>query len=67
MGSTGFTFEGIKNGNCIYYYGAEIENPSGIWGMQYKCKVPASTGRKTFKVGNIGIEMEELNQYCTKL
>ena len=67
MGSTHFVFEGIKQNNCVFYYGTEIENPSWDGTLPFKCTVPIGLDKKTYSVGNFGISMKELDAYCVKL
>ena len=63
LGSTYFAFEGIKNDRCVYYYGTEIEMSKIFW---YKCSVLTNLGQKSFNVSSFGIEMQELDQYCSE-
>jgi len=67
LGSTHFAFEGIKNADCIFYYGGEIENPNWDGFLSHKCSVPTSLNEQTYSVTNYGIEMETLKPYCTAL
>ncbi len=67
LGSTHFAFEGIKQGNCVFYYGTEIEDPGWDRTLAYKCTVPTLLGKRAYSVGYMGISMKELDVYCRKL
>jgi hypothetical protein len=67
FGSMHFAFEGIKENNCVFYYGGEVEDPNWDRSLPYKCNVPVALGKKTYTVSTMGVLMEELNNYCTKL
>ena len=64
FGSTHFAFEGIKNNECVYYYGTEIENPMWDRSLTAKCAVPVSMGQKSYIVSAYNIQMEELREFC---
>ena len=66
MGSTHFAFEGIKENNCVFYYGTEIENPAWDRTLPFQCSVPTHLDNKTYSVNDFGIGMKELDSYCIK-
>ncbi|MDO8507225.1 MAG: hypothetical protein Q7S53_01505 [bacterium] len=66
FGSTHFSFEGINNDKCVFYYGTEIENPNWDGSLTEKCEVPVSLKEGKYLVNNYGIKMEGLSEYCSK-
>ncbi|OJI07106.1 MAG: hypothetical protein COX02_00615 [Candidatus Vogelbacteria bacterium CG22_combo_CG10-13_8_21_14_all_37_9] len=67
LGHTVFKFSGIANGKCNFQYGTEIENPMWNGAMSDSCSVPISIGAKTYEVGNMGVAMNDLQSYCSKI
>lgn len=65
MGSAHFTFMGISNNTCVFYYGGEVENPNWDRVLTHKCQVPVSLGKRTYAVAALGIETEDFSTYCT--
>lgn len=67
LGHTVFKFSGITNGKCNFQYGTEIENLAWDGVMTDSCSVPISLGEKTYQVGNMGVVINELQSYCSKI
>jgi len=67
LGSTVFIFNGIRNGNCYFEYGTEIENPSWNGGMSHACVVPVAFGEKSYNAVSGGIVMDALRSHCSEL
>jgi len=67
LGHTLFKFGGIKNGTCTFQYGTEIEDPRWDGSMSHACVVPVSLEAKTYEVDNMGVAMDSLKTYCSKL
>ncbi len=67
FGQTVFNFKGISNAKCNFQYGSEVENPMWDGAMSHSCSIPTSLGEKSYQVLDAGINMSELDSYCSKL
>lgn len=66
FGHTVFAVDGIKDTNCVFRYGSEIENPRWDGKLTSECEVPV-TLLLDLSVDNYGIDLSPIEEYCSRI
>lgn len=65
FGSTTIEIQGKEGDFCKLNYGGEVENPNWDGKLLNKCEVPTSLKLITFTKSNYGVDLSQIQQYCT--
>lgn len=65
FGHTEFLVTGLKDGNCYFKHGTEIENPEWDGALNVSCKIPIDLDVQ-LKVSNAGVDFSSIKSYCSE-
>ena len=65
QGSTTIQIAEKSGSDCLMDYGREVENPNWDGVLDVHCQVPVSLGKVSFNKNGVGIDLTQIDQYCS--